>query len=38
MSKIKSPTLEEWKRLYDLMAQVRKAAPWDWMEGRILWD
>lgn len=32
MSKIKSPTLEEWKRLYDLMAQVKKAAPWDWME------
>ena len=32
MSKTKSPTLEEWKRLYDLMAQVKKAAPWDWME------
>lgn len=32
MSKTESPTLEEWKKLYDLMAQVRKAAPWDWME------
>lgn len=32
MSKTNSPTLEEWKRLYDLMAQVRELAPWDWME------
>lgn len=32
MSKTNSPTLEEWKRLYDLMAQVKKLAPWEWME------
>jgi hypothetical protein len=32
MTKIKSPTLEEWKRLYDLMAQVKDLAPWEWME------
>lgn len=32
MSKTNSPTLEEWKKLYDLMAQVKKLAPWEWME------
>jgi hypothetical protein len=32
MTKTKSPTLEEWKRLYDLMAQVKDLAPWEWME------
>ncbi len=32
MSKTQTPTLEEWKRLYDLMAQVKELAPWDWME------
>ncbi len=32
MSKINTPTLEEWKRLYDLMAQVKELAPWEWME------
>jgi hypothetical protein len=32
MSKINNPTLEEWKRLYDLMAQVKELAPWNWME------
>jgi hypothetical protein len=32
MSKTNSPTLEEWKRLYDLMAQVKKLAPWELME------
>jgi hypothetical protein len=26
------PTLDEWKRLYDLMAQVKELAPWEWME------
>ena len=32
MSKINSPTLDEWKRLYDLMAQVKELSPWEWME------
>ncbi len=32
MSKNTSPTLKEWKRLYDLMAQVKELAPWEWME------
>jgi hypothetical protein len=32
MSKNNFPTLEEWKRLYDLMSQVKKLAPWEWME------
>lgn len=32
MAKINTPTLEEWKRLYDLMAQVKELAPWNWME------
>lgn len=32
MSKKNFPTLEEWKRLYDLMAQVKDLAPWKWME------
>ena len=32
MSETQTPTLEEWKRLYDLMAQVKELAPWDWME------
>jgi hypothetical protein len=27
-----TPTLEEWKKLYDLMAQVKNLAPWNWME------
>jgi hypothetical protein len=26
-----SPSLEEWKRLYDLMARVKKLAPWEYM-------
>ena len=26
------PSLEEWKKLYTLMAQVEKLAPWDWMQ------
>lgn len=32
MSKTNSPTLQEWKKLYDLMAQVKELAPWEWME------
>ena len=27
-----TPSLDEWKKLYDLMAQVKSLAPWDWME------
>lgn len=26
-----SPSLEQWKKLYDLMAQFEQLAPWDWM-------
>jgi hypothetical protein len=26
------PTLEDWKKLYDLAAQVKALAPWDWMD------
>lgn len=32
MSNANSPTLQQWKRLYDLMAQVKELAPWEWME------
>jgi hypothetical protein len=32
MSSIKNPpTLEQWKHLYDLMAQIKKLAPWESM-------
>ena len=27
-----SPSMDDWKKLYDLMAQVEKLAPWEWME------
>lgn len=27
-----SPTLDDWRTLYDLMAQIKELAPWDWME------
>ncbi len=27
-----NPTLADWKKLYDLMAQFEQLAPWDWME------
>jgi len=27
-----TPSLEEWQKLYDLMAQIKDLAPWDWME------
>lgn len=26
------PSLDDWKKLYDLMAQLKELAPWDWME------
>jgi hypothetical protein len=26
------PSLDDWKRLYDLMAQLKDLAPWEWME------
>jgi hypothetical protein len=26
-----APSLEEWKRLYDLAARVKELAPWEWM-------
>lgn len=26
------PTLDEWKRLYDLAAKIKDLAPWDWMD------
>lgn len=32
MSKSNAPSLEMWKRLYDLMAQVKELAPWEWMQ------
>lgn len=32
MAKINPPSLDEWNRLYDLMAQVKELAPWEWME------
>jgi len=30
-SKNNKPTLEEWKRLYELMAQIKELAPWEFM-------
>lgn len=27
-----TPSLEEWRKLYDLMAQLKDLAPWEWME------
>lgn len=27
-----SPAMDDWKKLYELMAQVEKLAPWKWME------
>jgi hypothetical protein len=32
MSKSNPPTLEQWKRLYELMAQIKELTPWEWME------
>jgi len=33
MAMIKNaPSLDDWKKLYDLMAQLKDLAPWDWME------
>lgn len=26
------PTLDEWKKLYDLAAKIKELSPWDWME------
>jgi hypothetical protein len=30
--KATTPTLDDWKKLYSLMAQVEELAPWEWME------
>ena len=27
-----APSLDEWKKLYDLMAQLKDLSPWEWME------
>ncbi|GAK58759.1 hypothetical protein U27_05734 [Candidatus Vecturithrix granuli] len=27
-----TPTLEEWRKLYDLMGKVKALAPWEWMK------
>lgn len=27
-----TPSLDEWKKLYDLMAEVKELVPWEWME------
>jgi hypothetical protein len=27
-----NPSLDKWKKLYDLMAEVKELAPWEWME------
>jgi hypothetical protein len=32
MISIKQPAIETWRRLYQLAAQVKELAPWDWME------
>jgi hypothetical protein len=26
-----TPTLDDWKKLYDLMEKIKQLAPWDWM-------
>lgn len=30
--KVKQPTTAEWKRLYELAAELKKLAPWKWMD------
>lgn len=30
--KTKQPTIAEWKRLYELAAELKKLAPWEWMD------
>ena len=30
--KIKQPTTIQWKRLYELAAELKKLAPWEWMD------
>ncbi len=30
--KFKQPTTEEWKRLYELAAELKKLVPWEWMD------
>jgi hypothetical protein len=30
-SKINTPTLEQWKRLHELMAEIKELAPWEYM-------
>ncbi len=32
MTKLKQPTEKEWKRLYELAAELKKLAPWEWMD------
>ncbi|MGI9035000.1 MAG: DUF7309 domain-containing protein [Pyrinomonadaceae bacterium] len=31
-TKFKQPTTAEWKRLYELAAELKKLAPWQWMD------
>lgn len=31
-TKSKQPTTEEWKRLYELADELKKLAPWEWMD------
>lgn len=30
--KLNAPSLKEWKRLYELAAELKKLAPWEWMD------
>jgi hypothetical protein len=31
-AKFKQPTINQWKRLYELAAELKKLAPWEWMD------
>lgn len=31
-TKLKQPTIAEWKRLYETAAELKKLAPWEWMD------
>jgi hypothetical protein len=35
-TKEKSPTTAEWKRLYELAAELKQLAPWEWMDETMI--
>ncbi len=35
-AKFKQPTTDQWKRLYELAAELKKLAPWEWMDETMI--